>query len=541
MRRASKLPGQLIGALVGALLLAPEAAADTGDPQVIRFHDGGYDQASAIAVDADDNIYLAGSIGDGPGLGFAVAKLSPAGATQWTGHHSGLPDGVGRASAVAVYAAGFVAEGGTFNLNYDYLVVKFGPDGAQRWAQRFDGPAQGDDRANRVAADSAGNVYVTGFSYGENYYDWSTHKYGPDGTRLWERRHSGSGAADDRPGDMMLAPDGNVVVTGFTKNAGDGQTNDIDTVTYDPAGAVVWQARWTDTATSHEEPADLDIDAAGRIAVSGSTAAAPGPYADPFPITLRYDSGGALMQTIRTDGGKVDVGDAGDFVIAGFSKVSRYDAAGTPTWSTPLITGSRDVFGIVSVATDSTGHVTVAGTITDIFNHNQDYLTVRYDPDGRELWRYRFDGPVDGVKNGDTAAGLAIDSTDAALVTGTSWNDYLSNRGGTADDIVTLRFAAGDAPALHAPSDLTATGISRSQIRLSWSDNSGTEDGFGIERCAGTGCTDFAEITTVGHDTTSYTDGGLSRNARYTYRIRAFNSDDTSPYSNIATGKTRNR
>ena len=48
------------------------------------------------------------------------------------------------------------------------------------------------------------------------------------------------------------------------------------------------------------------------------------------------------------------------------------------------------------------------------------------------------------------------------MVTGTSWNDYLSIRG-TADDIVTLRFPADAAPALVAPSNLTATGLSRSR------------------------------------------------------------------------------
>jgi len=43
----------------------------------------------------------------------------------------------------------------------------------------------------------------------------------------------------------------------------------------------------------------------------------------------------------------------------------------------------------------------------------------------------------------------------------------------------------------------------------------------------------------VGHDVTSYTDGGLARNTQYSYRVRAFNAGGVSAYSNVATGKTR--
>ena len=106
----------------------------------------------------------------------------------------------------------------------------------------------------------------------------------------------------------------------------------------------------------------------------------------------------------------------------------------------------------------------------------------------------------------DEVAGLAVDASDAVLVTGTSWNGYVSI-GGTATDIVTLKFAAGAAPALLAPSRLDATALSRSEIRLRWQDNAGTEDGFRIERCAGVGCTGFVQVAAVGRNATSYVDG----------------------------------
>jgi hypothetical protein len=95
-------------------------------------------------------------------------------------------------------------------------------------------------------------------------------------------------------------------------------------------------------------------------------------------------------------------------------------------------------------------------------------------------------------------------------------------------------------PAPNAPDNLTATAISPSQINLSWTDNSGDEDGFRIERCQGNNCTNFVQIAQVAANTSSYPDTGLSRNTFYRYRVRAFNSGGDSTYSNIARAKTLN-
>ncbi|MGH3714221.1 MAG: fibronectin type III domain-containing protein [Micromonosporaceae bacterium] len=553
MRRT---PGMFLatGILVGGLL--PSSAAAAADaPQLVRFHGGGYDQASAVTVDAARNVYVAGAVDGASGAGLAVVKLSPTGAVQWVARYNGSAGGVGgRGFAVAVgddgnvYAAGWTSDGAIFGANIDALVVGFGSDGTQRWAHRIDGPAQGYDVASEVAVDPAGDVYVGGFTYGQNNgqaYDWLVRKYRASGELAWSRTHSAPGTTDDRVADMALSPSGTLVVTGFAKRA-DELTNDLDTVAYRPDGGVAWQRSFTDTALSHELPQDLDVDAAGRIAITGIVQETASPYAVPNPVTLRYDAAGTLLQTIRDGGDAVDLNPSGDLVTAGFlvdidgnrsGAVSRYSAAGARLWSTPLSVAAEDVLTGLHIAADSTGAVTLAATIRDVFVHNDDYATIRYAAGGTELWRHRFNGPVGGD---DVVAGLAVDAADEAIVVGTSWNNYLSSRG-TADDIVLLRFAAGAAPALLAPSGLTATGISASQVRLTWQDNAGTEDSFAIERCLGVGCTSFAEVARVGHDVTTYTDSGLARNTQYTYRVRACVASACSPYSGTATGKTRKR
>jgi len=73
---------------------------------------------------------------------------------------------------------------------------------------------------------------------------------------------------------------------------------------------------------------------------------------------------------------------------------------------------------------------------------------------------------------------------------------------------------------------------------LSWTDNSGNEDGFKIERCQGNGCTNFVEIAQVGINTSSFSNTGLAAKTWYRYRVRAFNSAGNSGYSNIAADRT---
>jgi hypothetical protein len=87
-----------------------------------------------------------------------------------------------------------------------------------------------------------------------------------------------------------------------------------------------------------------------------------------------------------------------------------------------------------------------------------------------------------------------------------------------------------------APSALTATAISRTQINLTWQDNASNESGFSIERS--TNGVPFAQIATTGPDITAFTDNDVARNKKYNYRVRALNAAGASAFSNTASAKT---
>jgi len=82
-----------------------------------------------------------------------------------------------------------------------------------------------------------------------------------------------------------------------------------------------------------------------------------------------------------------------------------------------------------------------------------------------------------------------------------------------------------------APSGLTATAVSSSQIDLSWQDNSDNEDGFKIERSDTGAEGSYTEIDTVGAEVETYSDTGLDPNTTYYYRVRAYNAVGDSNYT----------
>ncbi len=89
-----------------------------------------------------------------------------------------------------------------------------------------------------------------------------------------------------------------------------------------------------------------------------------------------------------------------------------------------------------------------------------------------------------------------------------------------------------------APSSLTATTASTSQINLAWADNSSNESGFKVERSTSSG-SGFAEIGTVGANVKTYSSTGLASGTTYYYRVRAYNASGNSGYSNTANATTK--
>ncbi len=109
----------------------------------------------------------------------------------------------------------------------------------------------------------------------------------------------------------------------------------------------------------------------------------------------------------------------------------KYDSSGAEQWrkyyNSPIHVGDDRAFDI---GLDNAGNVFVTGE-SEGEGHVYDYATVKYAPDGTQLWAQRYDGPAHGE---DIAISLSVDGWGNVAVTGTSMGS------GTNNDIATLKY-----------------------------------------------------------------------------------------------------
>jgi hypothetical protein len=87
------------------------------------------------------------------------------------------------------------------------------------------------------------------------------------------------------------------------------------------------------------------------------------------------------------------------------------------------------------------------------------------------------------------------------------------------------------------PVGLSAAAVSTSQIDLTSANTYNGQIGFKIERQGGASAT-FTQIADLDSNTTSYSDIGLAASTTYTYRMRAYTSDNPSAYSSEVSATT---
>ncbi len=158
---------------------------------------------------------------------------------------------------------------------------------------------------------------------------------------------------------------------------------------------------------------------------------------------------------------------------------------------------------------------TLLGTVTSTQQNSSANVNIGRRPTGNS---YNTNGRIDDVRIYSRALTLAEIQADM--------NTPVA--GGT-----------GDQTPPTAPSNLTATAASSTQIDLSWSaatDNVAVT-GYRLERCQGSGCSGFAEIAQP--TGTTFSDAGRSASTSYSYRVRAVDAaGNLGPYSGTATATT---
>lgn len=246
---------------------------------------------------------------------------------------------------------------------------------SEEWVARYNGPGNASDGAVDVAVDNAGNVYVTGSSAGAGTFaDYATIKYNSAGVQQWVARYNGPGNFFDEPADLAIDNAGNVYVTG--RSAGDGTDDDYATIKYNSAGVVQWVARYNGPNDSTDAATSLAVDAAGNVYVTGLSAGV-GTVLD--YATIKYNSAGVIQWVTRYNG----PGNSNDRAAA-------------------LVIDNNFVY--------VTGSSTGIGT-------NLDYATIKHNiTTGAIEWVSRYNG---AGNDRDVASSLTVDNAGNVYVTGT--------------------------------------------------------------------------------------------------------------------------
>jgi len=89
-----------------------------------------------------------------------------------------------------------------------------------------------------------------------------------------------------------------------------------------------------------------------------------------------------------------------------------------------------------------------------------------------------------------------------------------------------------------APTGLSVSAVSSSQIDVSWNDNSNNETNFVVERSLTTDFSNPGYTRTFAANTTGFSNTNLVANRTYYYRVKAINANGSSAYSSIVSATT---
>jgi hypothetical protein len=154
---------------------------------------------------------------------------------------------------------------------------------------------------------------------------------------------------------------------------------------------------------------------------------------------------------------------------------------------------------------------------------------------------FRVDRSTDGGATWTNIATLGANVTsyaDSACSAGTTYAYRVVSLNG-AGSATSATASATTAVSLVplAPSGLTHTAITRTNITLTWTDNATNESGYVVQRSANGGRS-WSTVVTLKANTTQRTVGGLSRNKTYSFRVRATNAYGASGWSNVHVATT---
>jgi hypothetical protein len=393
-------------------------------------------QARTITVDA--------GLPDFASIQTAIAE--PNVTQEWVARYDGGADGRDSITAMAIDESGNIFVTGVsqgLGTGADYATIKYDPNGQEVWVARYNGDANDYDGAWAIGVDGIGNVYVGGASRGVGTdLDWAIVKYDSDGNEVWVSRYNGAGDYVDFIKGLLVDEAGYIYVTGYTE--GTDTDTDYTTIKYDSDGNEVWVALYNGPGNWFDLAQDIAIDSWGNVYVTGISAGLDTGW---DCATIKYDADGNEVWVARYEGPSYANDDAYALAVdgEGYTYVAamsnhwgtgndyvtiKYDPNGQEEWVARYNGDSNGRDVPEAVVLDNFGGVYVTGC-SEGSGTEYDWATVKYDANGNKLWTARYNGPGN---EDDEPHGLVMDRSGYIYVTGNS-------RGlGSGRDCATIKY-----------------------------------------------------------------------------------------------------
>ena len=425
------------------------------------------DYPTALAVDSSGSIYVTGHSDfeseDSGVRQFATLKYDPAGRELWLSWHISRQYDGSRSLAVDAEGNVYITSLGTGSFSgRNIAFIKYDSLGNRVAMVQYNGFENSDDTPSALALDSAGNVLVTGTSSGasDTGLDFVLIKYSQNPV-------TGLPMITGVPQSLDVAVGSNatfsVTAIGeaplsfqwlFNGGALAGETNatlHFGQAQFEQAGSYSVLVA-NDRGTVVSPSARLVVQAPPAILSPPQTQAAVAGSAVTFAVTadgsppLSYQwfaSGIALTneiaRTLTLPAVQPDASAEYEVVVSNRVGVLRsaparliVTRAAQQRWQARYNAPPGDKLdALQAMAVDSDGQICVTGF--SIGPSGADYLTIKYDTNGAELWVARYNGPGDGH---DFAADVAVDAYSNVYVTGRSWG------GVSGVDIATVKYDA---------------------------------------------------------------------------------------------------
>ena len=228
------------------------------------------DAGNALALSPEGTIVVAGytqSFGAGS-YDVLLAQYYPNGTFAWAQTLGGISGDVGLSLAIApdgcLLLTGLIISFGAGNE--DVLLAKFQSDGSLTWAQTLGGTLY--DRGYSLVIAPDGSLALTGYtnSFGAGSFDVLLAKFQTSGTFAWAKILGGTN--NDGGLGVVLSPEGNIVITGYTYSFGAG-ADDVLVAQYYSNGTFAWAK--TLGGTQGDCGYVLTLSPEGSIIVTGQT------------------------------------------------------------------------------------------------------------------------------------------------------------------------------------------------------------------------------------------------------------------------------